>query len=355
MATKMQDQKLSFHDNLNILSLADEISTKLQSSLDHRASIEEDYERYQKISEKSHNASDRIRAKNALREIEKKLLFIRDGSLVSRYKEKVSPFLSEYHQLYGSSRVFGMDNCPNIPKRVSIILSFLKVTKDFLPIEWTCTYNMEKVCTRCHSQMRKCGSILVCDKCGYSRKIERMMGVHFIGNRIRLESTYDAAKNFRKEYLHLCGNLSELKEGEKEDIESYLYRAGIKEPKREHIREAIHACGYDNYHDVNYIFSLITREPLPDISDYIDICTQRFEHYFSVFQSLSDKEGKNITNIHFLIRLFLWQEGIAYQEDWFRSLAPSTENKHRRNAKKVCAILKTQDSEHTWNIPPSWG
>lgn len=350
----MQVNHLSFHDDLNIHYIYSEVLDVLKTYIAQKDPYEKECRRLKKIIDKSHNPADRARATIILKEMEKLLPFIRDGTLANIYSRRVSSFLSEYSNLCGSSRVFGMDKCTNIPKRVGIILSFLELTKEYSKISWTCSYNMEKICPKCYSSMRKCGPIMTCDTCGYSHKIEKTLNVLVDGNKIKTESTYDASKNFRKEFSHVCGILHDKKDGEKEDIDSYLYRAGFKNPTRDNIRDGIRACGYNNYHDTNLLFHEITGEPLPNIYQYMDICGARFEQYFKVFQSLDDKEGHNITNLHFLIKLFLWQEGVHYEDCWFRSLSDQTEAKHKRNAKKVCNILKTQDTERKWEYPSDW-
>lgn len=326
----------------------------LKSYVERKDAYEKECMRLKKISEKSHNPADRARATITLREMQRLLPSIKNGTLPDLYSKRVSPFLVEYSKLCGSSRVFGMDKCTNIPKRVGIILSFLDATKEFTKITWTCTYNMEKICPKCYSSMRKCSTVMMCDMCGYSHKIEKTLNVMLDGDRIKMESTYDACKNFRKEYSHVCGIINDLKDGEKEDVESYLYRAGFKNPTRENIHDGIRACGYNNYHDINLLYHKITGGPLPNIYPYIDVCCSRFEQYFRTFKSLDNKEGTNITNLHFLIKLFLWQEGVPYENSWFRSLSDNTEEKHRRNAKKVCNILKTLDPERKWEYPSEW-
>lgn len=350
----MEVDHFTFYDDLNIHHICSEVVTVLDGYIQGRASYEREYRRLKKIIEKSHNPADRARAVSLTRDMDRYLGMIRDGTLTDVYKKKVQDSLNEYNILCGTSRIFGMDKCTNIPRRIGIIISFLNITKEFHRITWTCTYNMNKICPRCYSLMRKCGPVMMCDQCKYSHKAEKMLNVVIDGDQIKVESTYDASKNFRKEYSHVCGTIHDMRDGEREDIESYLYRAGFKSPTRENIRDSIRACGYNNYHDTNLLYHQITSQPLPPIAQYIDICSARFEQYFQVFQSLHDKEGHNITNLHFLIRLFLWQEKIPYDDTWFRSLSESTEAKHRRNAKKVCSILKTQDIHHEWNIPDHW-
>lgn len=350
----METECITFHDDLNIYYIYDSVIALLKSYVSNRDSYEKEYEILKKISLMSHNPTDRSRAIYMIREMDKLLPLIRDKTLPEVYMKRVAPYLYEYNNLCGYSRVFGMDKCPNIPKRVGTIISFLEVTKEYTKITYSCSYNMDKICSRCYSKMKKCGPIMVCNACGYTHKIENVPGIMFDGMKIRTESTYDAPKNFRKEYMHLCGIIHDMKDGEKEDIESYLYRAGFKHPTRENIRDGIRACGYNNYHDTNYIHHKITGEPLPYIYAYIDICIDRFEQYFEVFQSLDDKEGHNITNLHFLIKLFLWQENLQYEDCWFRTLSSQTELKHQRNARKVCNVLALQDKERNWKCPSIW-
>jgi len=345
--------KFAFHDDLNLVKIYNDIKSILEDHVNNKNNFEEEYKRLCKIAEKSHNPSDRIRASKLKREKEYLLIQIRNNTLVQNYDRKVSYLVYEYLQLTSGNRIFGMDNCINVPKRVGIILSFLEKSKEFIDITWNCNYDMEKICLRCYSIMKKIGCIYEC-KCGYSYKIEKTVSVSLSSGKNQLESSYDSVKNYRKEYMHLCGLINDLEQDEKENIESYLYRANLKEYTHEHIRNAMQKCGYENYHDINYLYHLITGEPLPNIDKYIEVCVSRFESYYNVFHTLNDKEGHSITNLHFCTKLFLWQEGIPYEEKWFRSLSENTENKHRRNARKVCAILQKQCADQNWKVPSNW-
>jgi hypothetical protein len=112
-------------------------------------------------------------------------------------------------------------------------------------------------------------------------------------------------------------------------------------------------CGYTNYNNIPLLANRIANLPLPPIIGYLDKALDRFESYFEVFKS-SDCEGKNISNLHFLIRLFLWQDEVEYNEHWFRKLSPVTEAKHQSNAKKVCLVLQAREPSKNWKWPPAW-
>lgn len=345
---------LSFYNDLNIHYIYQEIIDLLNGYIMNKIDYENECKRLRHIIHHTHNPSDKLKASTLLRDREHLLPMIKNDTLIQSYRDKAYPYICEYITLCGTSRVFGMDKCNNIPKRVGIIYLFLQVSRQFIDIVWECTYDMSMICPCCYYRMRKFGPIMVCDNCKHSHPITKTLSVYLDINDIKVESTYDAPKNFKKEYMHLCGIINDMRDCELEDICSYLYRAAFKNPTRENIRDGIKACGYSNYHDINYIYSEVTREPLPSILEYLDICTVRFEKYFKIFHSVSDKEGKNVTGIHFLIKLFLWQENIPYNDEWFRSLSIPTEMKHRKNALKVCKLLSIQDKNTNWNTPISW-
>lgn len=343
---------LTFHDDLNIASVSSDIQAMLEDCINSRDQYEKYCKYYKIIAMKSHNPSDRLLAAEKYAKLMRIYPMIKSGTLVTEYKKRTGPYLEQYAGIAGTSRVFGMDSCSNVPKRVGIILNFLSAASNFIELTWTCTYNMEKVCPLCYRTMRKCPPLLLCD-CGYSHVIVVTSKVRIEDGKIRSPSSYKAEKNFLKEFKHVCGLLHSCQPGEKEDIESHLYRSGIHEPTRDNIRASMHACGYNNYNDTNYIYSSITKTPLPPLDRYVDVCISRFKSYYNVFQSI-EKEGKNITNIHILIQLFLWQEDIPYEKDWFRKLSPATEAKHIRNIRKVCEILSEQEPDGNWKYPPEW-
>lgn len=344
----------TFSDDLNIYVIYKDVLEILGKYMRHKEAYQRECVRLRMIIDHTHNPSDRIKARHILRSMERLLSMVKDGSLADSYRKQAMPHLSKYMTLSGTSRIFGVDKCTNVPMRVGTIYLFLQVTKQYVDITWECRYNMNKVCPCCFSSMKKCGTVMMCDSCSHSHIITKTLGIRIDDNIMSMESTYDAPKNFRKEYMHVCGIIHDVSDDEEEDIRSYIYRAGFKHISRENIRDSIRACGYSNYHDINYIYSLITKEPLPPIYDQMDKCIARFEKYFRIFHSITDKEGSNITGIHFLIKLFLWQEGVHYEDEWFRSLSEPTERKHKRNARKICDILRIQDSDTNWKIPLDW-
>lgn len=343
-------REYKFHDDININRIYGDVVKILESMLDNRDHIEKEYKRYKIISEKSHNVRDRDKAASILAKFEPYIVSLLDGTIVDTYRSKVAHLINEYNRLAPRTRVFGMDDCANIPRRVATIRRFFEITSTYVDIKWECTYSMSRICSNCYSHMKKVGPIMRCSSCGHTQMMSNMGdGVeHSKG-----ESTYKPRKNYEKEYRHVCGLSNGSSNDQKIDIESYLYRSGIHEPTRNDVRNAIKACGYSNYNDTNWLYSQITGNPLPPIDSYIDITGDRFELYYRAFSTAS-KDGKNITNIHFLIRLFLWQENVPYEDEWFSSLSERTLAKHRRNAILVCNILKDEYPDMRWDYPPEW-
>lgn len=342
-----------FHDDINIGKIYSDVISDLNSMLDRRTEIKNDYDRYKIIAEKSHNITDKSAASSIVLRYDTFISYLMDGSIVQEYNKKVSNLLNEYDILSPSTRIFGMDNCNNIPKRVAIIRKFLQISEKYVNIEWECTYNMSRICSVCFKHMKKMGSIMQCRECGHTQ----LATISIDGGSQGIstgESTYKPRKNYDKEFRHVCGLSHGSSHNQVVDIESYLYRSGIHNPTRTDIRSAIRACGHCNYNDTNWIYSQISGEELPQLEAYGDITGNRFEMYYRAFSN-ANKEGKNITNIHFLIRLFLWQENIDYNEEWFSVLSDRTLTKHRNNAIIVCNILKEEFPDMNWNYPSEWG
>ena len=347
--------ELTFYDDLNIFYVYNTVISDLQKQIGNI----EDYQRELKILERimtsSHNPSDRISAKNKYNSMKKICSKMKDNTLIKEYQHSVSPLLRIYQSLSNDSKVFGIDNCTCIPKRVHTIISFLNITSTYTTIRWKCTYDMSRICIRCFARMYKQGESLRCSQCPHTQEIVKLPGSYFDNESVQSESSYDASKNYKKEYLRICGVSSKIPDDEISDIYSYLYRIGIYDYTHNDVRNAIKACGYENYNDTNFIYSELTSTPLPPLLEYMDMCTNKFCKYWDVFHSIQ-KEGRNITNIHFLTKLFLWQEGISFNPAWFKSLSANTEAKHKRNIRKVCNILKQNPGTpvYNWSYPSKW-
>jgi len=345
-------RSITIYDDYNIVKLYSDVITELDGYMKNKDNYRKEYERYKKIASQSHNPIDVDKATSIHIKMGRLLPMIEDGSIIQVCKDKLLKHIQAYKVLNGSNRMFGMDKCPCIPKRVGIIIQFMKDIADFTDITWTCSYDLSKYCPVCYGPLKKQSTMMICS-CGHTHTVVKVPNISLEDGKICSKSTYKAPKNFRKEYMHLCGTLSSIIEGEESDIRSYLYRARIHNPTRQNIRDAMKECGYKNYNDVPMLSFKIADLPLPPILEHIDICTERFELYFVVFK-VAKCDGQNISNIHFLIRLFLWQEGIPYEDDWFRELSSVTEKKHRSNAKKICTVLKEQEPDMNWNYPPEW-
>jgi hypothetical protein len=142
------------------------------------------------IAEKSCNPTDKAKATELLHYKGRTIQFIKNDTLVSRYKEDIQPIMKVYNSLQSSSCIFGIDTCTNIPKRVYTIIQFLNTTNNYIPITWDCTYNLSKICPKCYGYLKKRSNIMRCDSCPYSFAIVPMPTVPIVGAHIRTESTY---------------------------------------------------------------------------------------------------------------------------------------------------------------------
>jgi len=340
---------ITFHADYPIHVLYKKVLVKLEGM--DKDVYSNEYNRYKRIADESNNPEDRAIAHSKVVRMEGILRMLEDGTLVSTFKSRAQPLLVQYFQVQGNGYVFGMNLKSDAPKRVHIIISFLKMVNEFVNVEWECTFNMGDVCPSCHRYMEKKGIIMVCKGCGESLSLENT-SISISNEDNQKVSTYKSPKNYRKEYNHLCGIIHSCENDEIPTIQSYLYKTECSHPTRDDIRQAISSCGYRNYNDTNYIYSQITGDPLPPIADYVSACADRFEKYHGVFVEL--QIPGNVTNLHFLTKLFLYQEKVPAQDDWFRTLSPSTEKRHRGNAIRICRILASRYSDQDWTVPPEW-
>lgn len=343
---------VQFHSDLPIHTVYKKVVDKLEKIVENRQVYIDEYNRCRKIAECSHNPEDRQAAHSKYLKMEKIIKDVEDGTLVDNFKEKSIPIVKEYLDNQGNGYVFGSDNKVNIPKRVSIIITFMNLINDFIHMEWECTFNMEDVCPRCFSFTEKRSNVMVCPKCKFIYASDPTKPQSSDPEDHVKESTYKSVKNYKREFFHLCGLQNSCEPGEVDGIASYLYRSGIKKPTRADIRLAIPGCGYKNYNDTNYIYSEITKESLPPISEYMPACTDRFEKYYMEFDKRHPED--NVTNLHFLTKLFLFQEKVHTEDDWFRKLSSKTEARHRKNAIGILAILRERYPNDNWVYPPEW-
>lgn len=262
-----------------------------------------------------------------------------EKTLVSMYSSIVNPIVEEYKRLNATNTVFGVEKCPNIHRRVGLIVSFLLITDNFLPIRWNTTYNISTICRECLGKCKVYKTYVKCRECGmvdvYNGINSKSKCTKYIN-----ESTYDAPKNFRKEISYIAG-LSIKSPHINDDmrvIKEYLRRSMKFDITRDDIRYAMAANKLSNYCDINYIYHKITGKPLPNLGKHIDTLVEKFRRYYEIFNILPNKEGYNVSN-NFLLELFLYQESIPYEKDWFKPVQDVTRKKHINNSKLVCKHL----------------
>lgn len=280
------------------------------------------------------------------------LILAREKGLVSTYRSLTDDVINHYKLINYDNTIFGVERCKDIHRRVGIIINFLIITNDFIPIRWETMYNVSSICRVCMGKCKVYKTFVRCRECGFIDEYHTS-NVKIKDSKFETESTYNAPKNFRKEISFISGvlvkhtNINEVVK----TIRNHLHRSMVFDIKRNDIRYALKACHYNNYSDVNYMYHAITRKGLPKLYIYSDRLVERFTKYYQVFSSMDDKEGSNVNN-NFLLRLFMQQEGLEYEDDWFKSVSDSTRNKHIRNAVKVCKHLA--DDPMGWPYDPSW-
>ena len=343
--------EISFYDDLNLDRLHTQVLSIVSSTVSNRRQIEETLAVYKVIATRSLNPQDVYMAREKIYQLERQL----DTVVLTDFNMSTSPIMSEYNSISGRSTIFGIDKCACIPQRVHIIQRYLHTISRYIDIRWSCTYDLSMVCEHCFNRMKKYGPILECPHCGNCFTVSSVKGLIYEDGDIKKPTTYKSSKNFRKEYLHICGIMTNASADEIIDIDYYLYTLNIYDITRDDIRMAIPACNYSNYNDTNYIFSAITKQPLPPLYQYLELCTEKFNYYHDIFKSIiTDLDGTNVTNLSMLIRLFLWQEGKQYDKSWFKSLSDSTTLKRGKDAEKVCSILQRKFPNMNWKCPSNW-
>lgn len=342
---------IEFYDSYPIHTLYQRILSRLQTIEKDSDIYIEEYNRISIIAERSTNPQDKADARDTIARRSRIIDFVKNKTLVNTYIEIVADYVNSH--LISSSKVvtFGSETQDEISDRVINIIKFFKESSKFVNLEWKCSFSLNAFCSNCLIKFQDSNTgTRMCPIC-YTTADNMNYSPNGIRNDVTKESTYKAAKNFRKEFQRLCGAMPCVKVGQEDDIRNYLYRANTKgDITREDIRNAISQCGYKNYSSINYLFSKITGSPLPPIDKYLTTFNSRFEKYYGVFKSLYPV-GVNVTNIHHLIKLFLKLEGIPYDDEWFRTLSTGTKDKHEMNIQKVLTKLQEEDKEHNWVLP----
>lgn len=94
------------------------------------------------------------------------------------------------------------------------------------------------------------------------------------------------------------------------------------------------------YEDLNLIFHIITKEPCPDISGYLDNIYEDFDKLEGVLKDLQDDDRTNSLNVNYKLYKLLQRRGYPCRKDDFYILKTKTkEDEHDEKMKQAFEIL----------------
>jgi hypothetical protein len=97
------------------------------------------------------------------------------------------------------------------------------------------------------------------------------------------------------------------------------------------------------YEDLNLIFHIITKEPCPDITDYLDGIYEDFDCLEGALKDLQDEERTNSLNVNYKLYKLLQRRGYSCRKDDFYILKTKTkEDEHDEKMKQAFLLLGWQ-------------
>lgn len=352
--------------NLNILHIDSKIKDILSSNISSLPELQKGLHKLLFIYNHNTDPAQKIIAKQQVILLRKRIQDIESTIELSFYMFRTHDLLQEYKELikkHGTRNFITNQIQKNIETedRINQIISrYLSIAQDYVNIENISQKPIKLSCRTCKSynlkQSKDDESIFICDDCYSEIEILDDSPNFKDTDRVNMSSKYtytrkghfiDAAKRFQG-----TQNIDPKKIQEAVSIiekEMKLHDL-VKERNTPNsvTKDQIYMFLSEQdlssfYEDLNLIFHIITKEPCPDITEYLDDIYDDFDDLEIALKDLQDDERTNSLNVNYKLYKLLQRRGYSCRKDDFYILKTKTkEDEHDEKMKQAFLLLGWQ-------------
>lgn len=350
----------------NILHIDSKIKDILSANISSLPELQKGLNKLLFIYQHNKDPAQKIIAKQQAALLRKRIQDIESTIELSFYIFRTHDLIQEYRELVKKSGTRNfvtnhLDKNVEVEDRINRIISrYLTIAQDYVNIENIPQKPIKLTCTSCKSynlkQSKDDESIFICDDCHSEIEILDDSPNFKDTDRVNMSSKYtytrkghfiDAAKRFQG-----TQNIDPKKIQEAVSIiekEMKLHDL-VKDRNTPHsvTKDQIYMFLSEQdlssfYEDLNLIFHIITKEPCPDITDYLDGIYEDFDCLEGALKDLQDEERTNSLNVNYKLYKLLQRRGYSCRKDDFYILKTKTkEDEHDEKMKQAFLLLGWQ-------------
>lgn len=317
------------------------------------------------ISEDSTDHSDRASAKIELDRLRKTIQDIEGCFDMALYIFRTAALLEEYSTLDAKTRNSSFvrvksvsdKNVEDLTRKAEIVAAYVRIAKEYADLS---SYggksgrNVGKTkpsCDYCHSldlTPTEDSSILIC-KCGKQIELLDDTPAFKDSERVNMSSryTYSCRGHFIEAINRFQAKQNTEIPQEVLDIlyaEMKLHNLTSKTVGKDDLYAFLsdHKLG-DSYADINLIHFLITKQPAPDITNYVEELLEMFDQLEDSYREVKDAERLNSLNVNWkLYKLLQLLDFPCKKGDFYCLKTPTKQDEHEEKWSSMISYLKTR-------------
>lgn len=332
-----------FEINKQILDLLEKEYTDLPT-------LKKKATRYEWITKNSVDEIERQIAEAELEKLTTQINLIESGFREAKYIYRTEGLLEEYRKILAEPikiDFMGNKNIHQQSRKKDIIMEFLNVAKDYIPVQPIEGQTRSMVCCHCKLDLQlEDDYLFVCPSCGYAIKHLASVASYQENNRINVAQRYvydkrahfgDSIKKFQaKQNTTISPKVYEDLWGKLESHE-----IPIEKLTKDHLYEFLKLTGHsDHYEDITLIYCEMTGKPAPNISHLEEQLFCLFDQVDPVYERVKPPKRVNFLNGQFV--LFKLLQKLRYpcsEEDFYILKTREKMLEHDQIWKKICAEL----------------
>lgn len=349
--------------NHTIFHIDAKIKNILSSNITTLPELRKDLQKVLRVYQFNTDPAQKIIAKQQAALIRKRIQDIESTLEFTFYIFRTTDLIEEYRSLQkqlGVKSFMSLNSERNaeIEDKLGVLFSkYINIAQDYVIIENNYQKPMKMKCKSCNSYdfflTDDDDSIYVCKKCNSEIEIMDDSPNFKDTDRVNMASKYtytrkghfiDAAKRFQGTQNIDPKKIQDAVAIIRREMELHELVPDRNKPHsitKDQIYMFLSEQDLSNfYEDLNLIFHIITKEPCPDITEYLDGIYEDFDKLEDVLKDLQDDDRTNSLNVNYKLYKLLQRRGYPCRKDDFYILKTKTkEDEHDEKMKHAFSIL----------------
>lgn len=334
----------------DILEINGQILDLLEAEFNLLPSLKEDVDRLKWIEMHGDSENEKQLASAEVEKLENKIKLIDSGYREAKYIHRTEKILAEYAALMSEPiKVDFMGNkiSDQQDKKNIIIMQFLNVAKDYMPVKPLECQKRNMNCEECNVELQREDDFLyVCPLCGYTVKHLTCTSSYQENNRINATQRYVYDKR-----AHFGDSIKKFQAKQNTTISKEVYNdlwsklkshdISVDKLTKDHLYEFLKSTDHsDHYEDITLIYCEMTGNPAPNISHLENSLFRLFDEVDPVYERVKSVGRVNFLNGQFVLFKLLQKLKFPCKEEDFYILKTREKMlEHDQIWQKICQEL----------------